>query len=404
MSDDAPRTMDRPWHEAIAIGVFSAAVVALLFFFTPAMTADHPDFAHPADHHKYIHMAEGSSFGFHIAPYCRRVGVPLLVEALPFSAPIAFRLIAVACLWGTGLAVYYLLKAGGHSSPLALAGMLLYAAMGWPTRYLLYDFWLPDAAAFLLVVLAIWCLFTRHDAWFAVILLLGVALKESVIFAAPLYLTLREPVGPRWRFGLRWLGLIAPAVLVLLALRWAIPAWNDDPAYVQSLPVELRSVDAEKVHYDYWARLREIGAWRLDNLSPEMLLAYTAGTFGVPAVVMPLLALRRNVRLLLRFVPFLVLVYAQLFFATDTQRLLILGFPGLLLLALNGFAHVMRAWRTSVTDVIILALIILGLSLASPTRFTASSTAQAGLLAVYLFVCLWRRYRHARRTSARQTP
>lgn len=386
MKPHPPLSGLQTWREAAAAGGLALAIVGLLFIRTDALTPAHPGFAAPADHHKYIHMAENPLFQFHIAPYAWRVGVPLAARILPFGTEVDFRLITLLCLWATGIAVYYLGRAAGFSPPLAVTGMLLYAGMGWTTKYLLFNFWLPDAAAILLVVLLIYCILTDRDVWFAILLLPGVAVKESVLFAAPLYLTLRERIGSRPRFGLRWLGLTAPALLLLVGLRIGIPAWNEDSSYLQALPAVLSPGDTDAARYNYWELLREIGAWRLQNPTPEMLLAYTVGTFGVPAVVLPLLAPRRNGPLLLAWAPFLLMVYAQVFLATDTQRLLVLGFPALLILALHGLAQMLRALRASPAAALLLPLAILALGLVDSTRFTVSSTLQAAVLGAYLLL------------------
>ena len=51
------------------------------------------------------------------------------------------------------------------------------------------------------------------------------------------------------------------------------------------------------------------------------------------------LGLRRAWRLALGMLPFVALTYVQLLFATDTQRLLVLVAPGLVVLALEGVAE-----------------------------------------------------------------
>jgi len=86
--------------------------------------------------------------------------------------------------------------------------------------------------------------------------------------------------------------------------------------------------------------LKAIGLPRLAQPSFEMLYAWTVGTFGFVPTLAPLLAIRRNLVPFFRFLPFLLLVYSQPLFAGDTSRLLVLAFPAVIVLALNGFAWV----------------------------------------------------------------
>lgn len=115
----------------------------------------------------------------------------------------------------------------------------------------------------------------------------------------------------RWRRGAL---LIAPAVFVTAALRLAIPHSNDySLAEALTTTLQLRA---------------QRGDWNLYR--------FTLGTFG-PLLIVPLLAPRANWRIVRPLLPFVALVYAQTLVATDTERLLIVACPLLILLVLNTF-------------------------------------------------------------------
>ena len=299
------------------------------------MTPDHPDFAMPWDHHKYAWMAREDPLGFHIAPFCWRLLVPCLARLLAFDLPTSFLLIAFAGISMTGVIVYALARELFQASSFGTIALLMYFSQGWAGKFALHDFWLPDALSYLFIALGIYAVFTRHDALFVLALAIGVLAKESVIFVAPLYYTLRTGrlVDP----GLfkRCVLLTLPAILVLLSLRVLIPSMNDDPGYLNTLPETARIVQDGVSSYDYADLFASIGLRRLRDLSMETLYSLTIGTFGV-LLLLPLFAWKRSGVLLLRFLPFLVLVYAQLLFSVNEERLLAVAFPAVILMALTG--------------------------------------------------------------------
>ena len=67
---------------------------------TSLLTADHPWFSEPWDHHKYIYMATHGLFELRVAPFCWRIGLPTLVKALPLPVEAAFMLVAFSSVAG----------------------------------------------------------------------------------------------------------------------------------------------------------------------------------------------------------------------------------------------------------------------------------------------------------------
>jgi len=176
---------------------FALLLTEALWLRTARLTIGSRAFGRAGDHHVYLLMATTHAFSFHIAPYCWRVVVPLAARSLPFDAQTDFEVIAFAAVSLTGAAVYFLVARLGFSPARAGASMVLYFSLGWATKYNLRDFWLTDGAAILFVVLALLCLLTRRWALLTLVLAVGVAVKESVIFVAPLLLPVRgrAPVG-----------------------------------------------------------------------------------------------------------------------------------------------------------------------------------------------------------------
>ncbi len=380
----------------------AAVCLALGLVRTSRLTPEHPGFTEPADHHKYIHMAEHGPRGFYVAPFCHRIGVPMLARWLPVPARAGFLLIAGAGVAATAMVVYLLCRSFGFAPNLALLDLVLFFSMGWATRYPIHDFWLPDAAALFLTTLAIWCCRARRPLLLTMALACGVLVKESVLVAAPLALTLGDHASPFSKRVAWFFAAALPAIAILVALRFAIPARNDDPAYVRTLSPTLAQIDQPGERYDDWSRFEQIARRRL-GVTLSDLHAYSVGTFGMLPLLLPLFDLRRNLRLLVRFLPFVLPVYLQLLLATDTQRLLILAFPVIILMSLGGVERLtrVRGVRPEVPALLVVAL--LGLNLLDPQRIAAPVRLQAAFIAVAA-VAAWLTRREADPALPRASP
>jgi hypothetical protein len=374
----------RPWGWAL---VLSLLLTGGLVLRTGLMTTDHPDFPMPWDHHKYLWMAAENPLGFHIAPFCWRVLVPCLARSLPFGLQWSFLLIAFAGVSMTGAIIYSLARELFAASSFGFIAMLMYFSLGWAGKFALHDFWLPDAVSFLFIALGIHAILTRRDALFVLTLALGVLVKESVIFVAPLYYTLRTSrlVDP----GLfkRCVLLTLPAIVVLISVRALIPSLNNDPGYLSTLPATARMVQDGVSSYDYVDLFTSIGLRRLRDLSVDDLYSYTIGTFGA-VLLLPLFAWRRSGVLFLRFLPFLALVYAQLLFAVNDERLLVAAFPAVILMALAGVdalvvkLSIRPAWLTPVF------FLFVGLDMVAESFFSiAQLTVELLVLLAGLALC-----------------
>jgi len=334
-------------REFLLVTAAALVVVTALASRTVPLTERASEFSQPWDHHKYLWMATHDPFGFHVAPFCWRVATPLIVKALPFAATTAFALATFVALWFTGVAVYFLARKSAFSRATALSGMLLFFFFGWAVRANLYNIYKPDPLAFLAMTVAMILIVDRRDLWLAALLAVGVMAKESVLFVVPLYYTLHAKKPVDGRLAARTLLVALPAVAVLVALRALIPMRNDDAAYLERLPEVLQVVQLGTSRYELGWLWREIGLARLRESFTASLYDGTIGTWGVVALTLPLFALRRTLPLFARFLPFLALVYAQTLFATNVGRLVIAGFPAVVLMSLHGADAIAGRLRVS---------------------------------------------------------
>ena len=351
--------MKQRWKElAIVLGAAFFLTVILLLR-TPLLTSGHPDFSQPWDHHKYIEMAIRDPLDFHIAPFCWRILVPLLAKTLPFSLQWNFLLISFTGIWLTGVTVYYIAKRFFSVTPCAAIGLITFFSLGWATRFPLSDFWLPDALSFLFVTLGIYGILAKREGLFLAVTVLGVCVKESVLFITPLYYTLNARQFIDWQALKRCMLMALPAFVALGVIRVIVPAMNENLEYIGSLPPSLALVQDGTSSYNYWQLLHSIGVERVRHLSLGDLVIYSFGTFGVLVMLLPFFSLKNNGVLLLKFIPFLLLGYAQLLFAVNNQRLIVLCFPAMILLALNGMASIAERLSLSVSLLFPLPLLFL---------------------------------------------
>lgn len=312
--------MNNQRKETILVLFIAFLGMISLFVRTTRMTYSHAEFEHPWDHHVYIEMATDQPLAPHAPPFGWRILNPLLAKLLPFDLLTNFMVLSFIALWMTGTVTYFMLRKAGFSNYLALTGLLFFLSLGWATRFNIYDFWLTDPMSFLFITATLWSIFAKKDLIFVLLLTIGVTAKENVIFVAPLYYTLNSEKLLDLKILFRTFYLVAPSLLILSLLRIFIMPANGE--------------------YELVNLLRDIGFPRIQNLHFDRSFIYSTGTFGVSLMVLPLFAMKRNLPLLWRFLPFIVLTYISLLFAINTQRLLVSIFPVVIIMALHGIKSI----------------------------------------------------------------
>jgi hypothetical protein len=374
---------------ALILAVSSLCVLAIALC-VDLKTVGTPAFADPGwDRHLYREMARRGLFDFHIAPYCWRLLVPALAKLQPWSHQAGFATVTFASLAATGPAVYWLVRGVDASRGVAITIAMLYYSLGWGPRFVASDFWVPDAAAMLLVVLSAGAVIRKQWLLAAVVMAVGVLAKESVLFVAPLAYTWHARTLIDWPALSRAALIAAPAVLVLAVVRVAIPAQNDDAAYLSSMPPEISRFPELYRSYTYPDRFRDIVVEdRWPHREWHDLDRYFLDPFGLPVLALGLAGAALLPGRALRLLPFVVLVYAQLFFAADTQRLLVLSFVAVALLAPPVLSYLSRTLRLSDWSWAIVAAAMFASSLRDANHFSARNLEQAAVVFVTAAVLL----------------
>ena len=99
-----------------------------------------------------------------------------------------------------------------------------------------------------------------------------------------------------------------------------------------------------------------------------------------------LISIRKNLKLLLKFIPFLLLIYSQLLFAVNTERLLVMGFPVMIIFALYGIDEIAKISGIKTTYLIMMPLIMLSLNLIDTSSPSASLENQLLVFVLYLAI------------------
>lgn len=337
------------WFLLASVAGVCLLATLLLHVRTSVLMPDNPIWNGPYDHHKYLHLAEAPIGSFHINPTSWRLGVPLLVRALPGTTIQGFQWVGFAAIALTGFLMFYFLRdAVELSATEAWLGLALYFSYGHATKHLLGNPYNPDAVSLLLTLLALYFLYKKQDIRMAIALLLGAFVKETVILVFPLIYTLRAKQLIDIPLAIRTVILCLPAIVLILTLRIAIPAWNEDPEYVAAIGPNLSTVQLGTSSHDYLDALQRVTAWRFSEQSMlEMVRELTWGSGGI-LWVLPFFALRKNAELLLRYLPMLGLSYYGFLMALNFDRRLAACFPVLILMGLAAFREISAGWKVPV--------------------------------------------------------
>lgn len=355
------------WGEFLVISAVSLVFVVVLLLRTDLLTPHSPGFQKVADFHSYRSMSWAPWFSTHYKPYGWRRLVPYTVKLLPVKPTAGFLFLACLSIWGSGVLMYYLARAFRFSRSLSMLSLFLFFTFGWATKFVLYDFWEPDPEGYALLIAGIVCIMIGRDLWFAVLMAVSVAIKESALFVAPLYYTLRTSRLFDIRLGMRTLWVAIPALLMLAAIRFGLPVRGN-----YSLVHEFMKFGLPRLHHMFTFD----SMWRYFS------------AFGLICGVLPWFALLVRPKLVLRFLPFLALVASQLLFASNRERLLVLAFPALIVFTLVVYEWVRDKWGVNELYFLPLPAAIFLAEQVSRFRRPAPMEAQIGLAAAWIVVLL----------------
>lgn len=312
----------------------SAILTFIIYLKTDALDYKHPHFQLYWDHHKYIWMAL-HNLDFHIAPYCWRIFIPFIASLLPFELSINFKIISNLSVALTGFFIFKIGQKIFNDEILSITLMFAYYSISFVNKFVIYDFWLPDAFAFLLITVGIYSILLKNDFLFFIILTFGAMTKESVLFLIPTYYSFNA----KKLFDLKTLKQLTILSLIplfiFLMIRILIQPLNENPNYLSILSPQLRTVHFDESTYNFNYLITNIGIKRLEEFSIHFLYKITLYVFLIHFIFafIDWAAIKKFV---LKFLPLIFLAYLQIFFAINEERLVVVAFVPVIILSLSG--------------------------------------------------------------------
>ncbi len=161
-------------------------------------------------------------FGTHTFPFGFRFGLPLIVHILPIAHATGFLVLAILCAGGAAGFAYLLIRELGGGRSLAGAFAVL-MCLSPPFLVVMLRHGRNTDIATVFLMMAATYFAVRRSYWrLAVTLLVGVAVREALLFIGPLAYALWATRPLDRAAALRALGVTAPAIGAYSAIRFGI--------------------------------------------------------------------------------------------------------------------------------------------------------------------------------------
>lgn len=314
--------MNRKYTEFSGVLFISTTLVTLYFAFSDLLTPADETFhtgRGPSDHQWYISLAKDptacTEFG------CTRLLKPLLARALPGDLQSGFLAITVVSFVLSGVLMYYIAREFDFSLSASLLGLLVLFTSNWVVKWNVYNFWTLESTTMFFFLAVIYAILTERDWLFMIVLALGLATKEVVGIAAPVYYLYHMDQYLDRAVFVRWVGLMLPAVLF---------------HFVSALALSAPTV----FHLVFETQSSASSPPKPFPGPVAFLTNLTTNVYGLFTIV-SLFGIARSRRVISVFLVPFVLSYLQLvvimnFSQTSAGRLLAINVPAIVLLSLHG--------------------------------------------------------------------
>jgi hypothetical protein len=221
------------WRRASAVGV--AGAIALAVLSAPIRKEQTPR----GDDLIYEDIAR-HPFAVHTFPFGFRLGLPLAVHWLPFDHAVSFTVLALLAVAGATAFAYLLMRELGGERRVSVALALAMSVSPPFLIVMLRHGRNPDIATVCLMMAATYFAVRRERWRLGATLLLGVVVREAVLFVVPLAYALWAARPLDRRAARDSLAVAAPAVAAYAAIRLSIATVGEAqvPGYGGSLVAE----------------------------------------------------------------------------------------------------------------------------------------------------------------------
>jgi hypothetical protein len=179
-------------------------------------------------------------FGVHTFPFGFRLGLPLLVNGLPFGHSFSFTALALLAAAGAAAFAYLLMRQLGSDRRVAAALAVLMSVSPPFLIVMLRHGRNPDIATVFLMMAASYFAVRRERWRLAATLALGVVVREAVLFVIPFAYALWALRPLDRRAAIDSLAVAAPAIAIYAAIRLGVRTVGETqvPGYAGSLVAE----------------------------------------------------------------------------------------------------------------------------------------------------------------------
>lgn len=306
------------WDQGLAVAV-TVAVVSFYFISIDKLTTSHRLFSGGPyyDHLRYITKAESGvniSSCLSGAVTCRRTLIPIVVDFLPLDTQTSFLAITFLSFVLAGVFLFFTLNKLGFSTQMSFLGILLFYTIGPGVKFNIFDFWLMDPAAIMIITLATYAILTERNILFVIVLTVGIPIKENLILLASLFYTLQSEHIIDINQAKRTLLYTAPAIVVFGFIYLY-------PMLVQPSSVTHKGGGESAILY------------LIQNPGVPTIMVASLGLLNI----LPVFSIRRNLIYAARFGPYVLLVVGQFFISPfSTRRFMVFAFLPMVIFSLNG--------------------------------------------------------------------
>lgn len=114
-------------------------------------------------------------------------------------------------------------------------------------------------------------------------------------------------------------------ILVFILIRILIPPLNSSEDYLKTLPYQLKLVHLDNTEYSLEFLLTQLAMTKLSDFTFGFLYKITVYTFMVH-FILSFFDINTLKKWFFRFLPFIILIYFQIFFAVNDERVVVISF------------------------------------------------------------------------------
>lgn len=291
-----------------------------------------------------------------IEPFCYRPLIPLIAGLLPFSLELSYSLITFLSIYLTGIMLYFTLRLK-FSKELCIIGLAMFCFLSYlPSNWIITEYsffhvelfmiYLVDVESWLIVICCFYCILTSNKKGFAFLLIIGVLIKEVVLFTVPVFFIYELLEDERYKRKkhkfyslLRNIQYIIPGILAYFIIRLMVvpdPISNHPAWYIRVY---------EGNDYGSLGMILVFLERRIEQIvnDPSKILFWTIGVWSAPLLILCCFNTKGDLLYWIKlYGVFMILVYLQLLWGGAEGKYIDSGFFPMILLGISGLNRIIN--------------------------------------------------------------